>query len=160
MPTIQKICYIYTVAFVSQDVDFPFMEPRFHHLIFRRLDRDTCQHFWFSGGVPQPKMHIRFIHNCVINSNTNQHTFICYWMMVQDQYWFYLPIQVFLMHDLQTESDQLLIKSTTSLMHCTTIIPLKEKKNMYNMWSFKHFIYIHTNTPSSKLLPCQTTASA
>lgn len=128
MPTIQKIYYIYTAALALKDVEFPFMEPRFHHLIFRRLDRDTCQYFWFSGGGPQPQMCIRFIHNCVINSTTNQYSFICYWMMVQDQYWFYLPIPVFLMHDLQTESDQLLIKSNTSLTHCTTILHLKEQK--------------------------------
>lgn len=63
-----------------------------------------------------------------MNSATNQHTFIFYWMMVQDQHWFYLPIQVLLMHGLQTESDQFLIKSNISLMHCMAILHLKEEK--------------------------------
>lgn len=65
--------------------------------------------------------------------------------MVQDQYWFCLLIHVFSRPDLQTELDQLLIKSYISLIHCMTILHLKEQKHVL-LLSIKLLMYLNLTT--------------
>lgn len=126
MPTIQKIYYIYIVAFVLKDVEFPFMELRIHHLILGDWTDKLASISDFLVACHD--------HKCKLDLFT-----IVLWILPQIstplfptgwryKIWFYLPIQVFSMHDLQTESDQLLIKSNISLIHFMAILHLKEQK--------------------------------
>jgi len=104
------------------------MELRFPHLILEDYEDMLSSISGFLVAHHPQQMHMRFTRRCVMNSVTNQQTFFSYWMMVQDQYWFCLHIHVFSRHDLQTESDQLLIKTYISLTHCMSISHLKEQK--------------------------------